>query len=98
MMTAGVASIDCRIPIADSEGGEYWDAAMAFSLIVLSFLMDESSQGRYLGMTYAHLIDDVEASPNTFQLCLKHIADRKFGGTAAVSARQILAKLDRLPC
>ena len=96
MMTAGLASFDCQIPITESEGGEHWKAALSHCLYCLSISMAQSSQD-HLGISYAPLIGDTEASPKSFQLCLKHIADKKLGGASSISAKQILAKLERLP-
>merc|ERR1712029_491427 len=83
MMTAGVQSLGCHIhvPVAEGEGGNYWDAALSLCLLCLSFTMTESSQDK-LGTSYMSLISDVEPSPKSFHLCSMHIADNKFGAAS----------------
>ncbi|KAL7539417.1 hypothetical protein ACHAXR_009278, partial [Thalassiosira sp. AJA248-18] len=96
MMTSGVPSFDRSIPITEKEqGGEYWSAALSHCLYSLSDNMIESAQD-HLGISFVCLIDNIEAPPKSFQMCLKHIAD-KLSGVSSISAKQILAKLDRLP-
>jgi len=97
MMTAGVQSLDCYVPIIGSkEGGEYWNAALAHCLYCSSCNMVESAQDSHLGMSFAQVIADIESSPGAFQFCLNHIADTKLGASS-IAARQISARLDRLP-
>ena len=93
-MIAGVASNNCHIPIPDSEVGDNWNAAISYSLHWLLFNMVEASQD-HLGLSYEALISDVETPPQSFQLCLKHVAERKLGASS-LSAKEILAKLERL--
>jgi len=95
MMSASVASLACYVPIvAEREGGEHWNAALSLCLYFLSFNMVESAQDR-LGTSYASLIAAVEAQPSLLLLCLGHIAGTKSG--PSVPAKQILAKIGRLP-
>ncbi len=93
MMTASITSFDRNIPIsAETDRGEYWNAALSQCLFYLSCNMTQSSQ-EHLGMSYELLIPDVEALPLFFQFCLKHIAESKLGAASA-SAKQILLKLN----
>jgi len=95
MMTSGVTSFACHIPIAvEGEREEYWNAALSHCLYCLSCNIAESSQD-HLGISYSSLILDVEAQPNSFQFCLKHIANSKLG-TLSISSKEIVAKLDSL--
>jgi len=93
MMAAGLASFDCHIPITESEGGEYWNSALSHCLFWLSCNMVQLSQD-YLGTSYDALVADVESSPRSFLFCLEHIADKKFGDTSSIGAKQMLAKLE----
>jgi len=93
MMTAGLASFDCHIPIAEGEVGGYWNAALSHCLHCLSCIAVQSSQDR-LGINFSSLIADAEASPESFRSCLEHVAENKAVGASSVSARQILAKIE----
>jgi len=91
MMTAGLSSLECQIPIKNFEGGE-WDAALLNSLTLFKCNMIQASQN-HLGVTYASLIADTESSPKSFSSCLAHIVD--MNGAASMSAKQIMANLER---
>lgn len=95
MMTSGVKSIACHIPIAAEENrGEYWNAALSHCLFYLSGNVAELSQD-HLRTSYSSLISDVEAQPNAFRLSLEHIANGKLGALS-VSSKEIVVKLDSL--
>ena len=89
MTSGGVESLNsCHIPYsAKNDGGEYWDGALSFCLYCLSEVIINCEE-----ISVASLAADVEPSPNSFQLCLIHVADTKHG-VSSVSAKQILAVL-----
>ena len=89
MTSGGVESLNsCHIPYsAKNDGGEYWDGALSFCLYCLSEVIINCEE-----ISGASLAAEVEPSPNSFQLCLIHVADTKHG-VSSVSAKQILAVL-----
>jgi len=85
LMTAGVTTLDCHVPFKlESEGGEYWEAALSYCLHCLSGMIGEIS--------FDSLVVEVESSPHAFQHCLKHIATTKLG-VSSISAKQIIEKI-----
>jgi len=95
MMTSGVETMDCHIAFSNKEGEEYWEAAHAYCLQSLTYIVNEASQ-KHLGTSYAAMIKQCQPSSNAFRTCLQHISDRAHGGAPVVSARQLLIKLERL--
>jgi len=87
-MAAGVTTLDCHVPFKlESEGGEYWEAALSYCLHCLSGMIGEMSHKE--GISFDSLVAEVESSPHAFQQCLKHIADTKLG-VSSISAKQII--------
>ena len=84
-MTAGATNLDCHVPFKlDSDGGEYWEAALSYCLYYLSGTIEDIS--------FDSLVVEVESSPHAFQHCLKHIANTKLG-VSSISAKQIIEKI-----
>lgn len=87
-MTAGATNLVCHVPFKlESDGGEYWEAALSYCLHCLSAIMIDMSHKEEIGFDL--LVADVESSQHDFQHCLKHIADTKLG-VSSISAKQIL--------
>eukprot|EP00970_Alexandrium_tamarense_P004389 scaffold732_cov265-Alexandrium_tamarense.AAC.9 len=95
LMTAGVSTLSCAVPISESQGREHWDSSLSFCLFILSSTMNESSQ-EILGASFATLIGNVQPSPNAFSDCLKYIVEKRGSSVSSVSAKQILRRMDIL--
>lgn len=95
MMTSRVETMDCHVAFYNKDGEEYWEAANAQCLQVLTYIVNMTTQV-HLDTTFACLIGDSEPSTNSFSMCLQSISDRAHGGSSQVWARQLLAKLERL--
>eukprot|EP00804_Cyclotella_cryptica_P011755 CCRYP_011353-RA/>CCRYP_011353-RA protein AED:0.03 eAED:0.03 QI:203/0.6/0.66/1/0.8/0.66/6/0/2263 len=89
LMTSGFDGI---IGISKNEGAEYFDAAMEYSLLFLSFVMHEECQV-LLEKSYALLIQEVEPSPGAFARCLDCISNGKFGGVSRLAARHLSSNI-----
>jgi hypothetical protein len=95
MMTSRVETMDCHVTFYNKDGEEYWEAANAQCLQILTYTVNMTTQV-HLGTTFACLIGECEPSTNSFSICLKNISNRAHGGSSQVWARQLLAKLERL--
>lgn len=82
------SGLDGTVGITKNEGAEYFDAAMEYSLLFLSYAMNEASQ-MLLGKSYALLIQEVEPSPGAFARCLEYISSGKFGGASRLASRRL---------
>ena len=87
-MTAGLTTLDCHVPFKlESDGGEYWEAALSYCLHCLSRMIGEMTCKEEI--SFDSLAAEVESSPHAFQKCLKQIADTKLG-VSSISAKQII--------
>lgn len=95
MMTSRVETVDCHVAFYNKDGEEYWEAANAQCLQILTYIVNMTTQV-HLDTTFACLIGESEPSINSFSMCLQSISNRAHGGSPQVWARQLLANLERL--